>query len=524
MGHQEFTRLPLLLSTALFTGCVEYELDAQDRVDSFQQVDMKALDLLVVLDNSISMVDEQAHLADNFDALIDAFEAGSVDWRLMVTTTETGHSAFRGRLAGRQDELRLTREDGLALGEIIWDRSFAPDVAWQLDGLPGADPADPTAWCASGQAYAGGLGSPGEWNPGCDGSPPSPPLSTEDLGPRQPEVGELVVSEVMALTDGLDPACEWFELTSLASDSLDLSGLEIADDGRDRIVFPQGVEIGPFQPLVVGRSTDALDRCGTPVDLAFPEGFVLADGRLWVDGDTPDPGERFADLVSVGQGSTGLEMGLQAATLTMMEPHYSLENDSFLRDEANLAILFVSDEDDMSPDPVAELVDKLMGAKGTAGYREPGKVNLLAVTGLEAPDVEGGASCTGQGGDAEWGERYLLATELNGGASASICDDFFDVVSTLNLTRTELRQDFELTGLPNVDSIEAGIYWSPQDTEALEVLTLDADFTLELDESGATPVVHLLFDEEHAPPLGTELRVAYTLQPNGTDLREEISP
>jgi hypothetical protein len=76
------------------------------RVDSLCQLPVSSIDILFVVDNSRSMVEEQAALADNFDrflSLVDpdpdaAGEEGEVDYRIAVTTTDA--LAGRGELVG----------------------------------------------------------------------------------------------------------------------------------------------------------------------------------------------------------------------------------------------------------------------------------------------------------------------------------------------------------------------------------------------------------------------------------------
>lgn len=506
------------------SGCVEYTLRDYDRVDVFRQSELNAVDLLLVVDNSLSMLDHHAHIAENFDAMVYEFEQGNVDWRLLVTTTETSLDTYKGRLAGTTDELLLTRADGELISELRWDRAFTADVAWQLDGGAYAAEAAAEDWCEAEQRYGGGAGTPGGWNPGCDGSTYAAPAAGADDGPREPEPGELVVTEVMALTGALDSECEWLELTNLTDDTLALDGLTLTDAGQDGVELPSGLEIAPYQALVVGRSAEAESACGTPVDLAFPTGLVLADGTRWVEADTPDAEERFGDLVAVGAGSLGLEMGLQAATLALSEPYYTEQNGAFLREEASLSVLFVSDEDDMSPLPVRDYVTDLMGAKGYDGYRVPGWVNLIAVTGVDEPPAPGEPSCSSEAGDAAWGLRYLEAAALNGGTAASICDNFHDLVSTLGLTRTDLLQDFVLTGLPKVDSVVVELH---EDADAAEdgegrLLVRDQDYRLTLEDADADPRVYLRFDETQTPPAGSALSVRYTLLPGTADIRDEF--
>ncbi len=59
------------------------------RRDSWEQVRRNQAELLFVVDNSQSMLDEQAHLGDNFQPMLDGMLAADVTWRISVTTAST---------------------------------------------------------------------------------------------------------------------------------------------------------------------------------------------------------------------------------------------------------------------------------------------------------------------------------------------------------------------------------------------------------------------------------------------------
>jgi hypothetical protein len=81
-------------------------------VDSLCQLPVSSIDILFVIDNSRSMVEEQRALADNFDrflSLVDpdpntAGEEGEVDYRIAVTTTDA--LVGRGALVGDPQVIR----------------------------------------------------------------------------------------------------------------------------------------------------------------------------------------------------------------------------------------------------------------------------------------------------------------------------------------------------------------------------------------------------------------------------------
>jgi hypothetical protein len=93
-------RLPWLCLAGL-AACSSVEPDAEDSehyIEGFVQLQYEKphnVDILIVLDNSSSMAQEQALLANNLAPLIDVLEHDSVeaDYRIAITTTDAGHPA-----------------------------------------------------------------------------------------------------------------------------------------------------------------------------------------------------------------------------------------------------------------------------------------------------------------------------------------------------------------------------------------------------------------------------------------------
>ncbi len=81
-------RLGLAGLLALLMGCSEYSYTSEVQIDTFQQVRRNTVDILMVVDNSCSMAEEQDKLAANFPAFIEVFDGVDVDWQIAVTTTD----------------------------------------------------------------------------------------------------------------------------------------------------------------------------------------------------------------------------------------------------------------------------------------------------------------------------------------------------------------------------------------------------------------------------------------------------
>jgi hypothetical protein len=83
-------------------GCLRVAPSPEDELEHYsegfaelQHTKLKKVDILIVLDNSSSMADQQALLAANLGSFIDVLEAEDVDadYRIAITTTDAGHPA-----------------------------------------------------------------------------------------------------------------------------------------------------------------------------------------------------------------------------------------------------------------------------------------------------------------------------------------------------------------------------------------------------------------------------------------------
>ncbi len=507
-----------LVALTLLSGCVsDYDLYLDTNVDVFRQELRKEVDLLIVIDNSGSMIEEQDNLARNFGALIDTFAEAEVDWQIGVTTTDTEPDGpYRGLLIGGDDEIILSGPSG-EIDRVEYDRTwmFTEGTSIQLDPahFDRVSNDNRDHWCASQEEYtADSYGSPGQRNVACDGSPVDDPTPGADEGPRTPRYGDLIISEIMAESTGVDSQCEWFEITSLSDDTLDITGSWLEDSGRNDVELGSGT-VAPHGTLVVGRKLE--DNCGVPVDVAVGSDFVLNDDQRVIDIDTEDGPQIFAEMVAQGVTGTGIEMGLEGARLIFTEPYWTEQNapSGFLREEAVLAMLFVSDEDDLSPYGVSDYLRYFQGLKGDQGYRDSNRVVLSAVVGSDKPPRDDLPSCETENGAAWYGHRYLEVAGATGGLVESICQpDFAPIVERLGLTLSGLELDFALSDLPRLDTLEVNTYSDDTEDSLLAHLVRDVDFTYVSDGN------HIHFDEDQVPAAGVYIVAEYEVQPTGTQL------
>lgn len=124
---------------------------------------------------------------------------------------------------------------------------------------------------------------------------------------------------------------------------------------------------------------------------------------------------RVAELeAAINQGTNGSpdEQGLLAAAQAVSDPTLLAgSNANFLRPNAELVVLILSDEPDFSPLPVATYVDQMRNRP--VGL--PNALRIYTITG-------GLTGCTGPGGNADIAVRYVEAANSTGGFDRSICD------------------------------------------------------------------------------------------------------
>ena len=133
------------------------------------------------------------------------------------------------------------------------------------------------------------------------------------------------------------------------------------------------------------------------------------------------------------------EEGMQAMRLALSEPLVSGSNAGFLRDDANLAVLFVSEEDDHSGFPVGDFLDFLTGLKGLGGA----KANALVDINDQCTDTSGIAT------------RYMELVGATGGISSSICGgNWAGVFANMAAQAFTERTAFTLSQTPDGTGME----------------------------------------------------------------------
>lgn len=215
----------------------------------------------------------------------------------------------------------------------------------------------------------------------------------------------------------------------------------------------------------------------------------------------------FPERVLVGIDGSGREKGIEAASwaLSALMTSEGSANEGFLRPEANLLAVFVSDEDDCSDEgalegeenkacylnqeklvPVADYVTEFRDLK-----EDRNRVRIGAIVGPET-DV----SCN----ETVPGTRYIALARYTGGLVGDICDqDWSGILYDLGLNATGINTSFQLSHGARPETLVVRI-------EDVEVAEGQRDGWT-YDE--LTYVI--TFHGEAIPPRGSVITVEYTI-------------
>lgn len=222
----------------------------------------------------------------------------------------------------------------------------------------------------------------------------------------QPEVSDH--ADVLFVVD--DSASMAEEQGRLAS-NFDVFATALADSYAD------------FQIAVTTTDPDRLGQLSGPI----------------LDSDTSGLEDAFSQAVTVGTDGSRDERGFRAA-LAALE-----DNPGLVRSNSRVHVIFLSDEDDHSPEPVADFVDDLTWF-GEADFRAHGIVGDLPY------------GCASGQSAASAGTRYVEAIELTEGFRDSICvDDYSEILQRIALQVIGWNDTFVLARLPDPATLKVWV-------------------------------------------------------------------
>jgi hypothetical protein len=224
----------------------------------------------------------------------------------------------------------------------------------------------------------------------------------------------------------------------------------------------------------------------------------LIDGPRVITPEHPDPVEAFRSHVDIETTRLREEQGFAASLAALTEPHISGPNAGFLRDDADLAIVIFSDEDDLSLGEPDYFVRRFQALKGPGNER---RISVSVIIG-DVPD-----GCTPPGDEHLWrshaspGFRYEHVAAHTGGLVESICTvDFTDSLVRLGLRFAGLRKIFPLSAEPDPATITVEVDDSPIARDPVNGWLYEA----------VTRSVQ--FAGRYVPPPGSHVRIRYDLE------------
>ena len=224
-----------------------------------------------------------------------------------------------------------------------------------------------------------------------------------------------------------------------------------------------------FKQFINGASTWNNDyHVGvTTTDVDATGGKLVGDPRYVTNSNWQD----FESNVKVGSTGSGTEQGLVAAQLALSLPNIADSsvacgsdgdcspevcvdgfcggaNRGFMRKDASLEVVFVSDEEDQSP---ADLNFYINFFKSLKGFFNDNLIHIHAIVG-----PPGG--CSSSSGDASAGHRYMDAASATGGNIISICEaDFAAGLASIGEIAFGLKVQFFLTRVADPPTIEVRV-------------------------------------------------------------------
>ncbi|MED5373235.1 MAG: lamin tail domain-containing protein [Myxococcota bacterium] len=155
-----------------------------------------------------------------------------------------------------------------------------------------------------------------------DTGDPGPPVGSKD-NPKVPEVGEVVITEIMVHPlESSDADGEWVELESTSEDWLTLSGCTLRDEGSDKSTLSasvsDGLRLKPGARVVLCANDDTWDNGNVDCEGRFdPSKFSMGSGAdevLLVCGSVGVDRVRYPSGWAAQGASMGVDGGKVSAT------------------------------------------------------------------------------------------------------------------------------------------------------------------------------------------------------------------
>ena len=295
--------------------------------------------------------------------------------------------------------------------------------------------------------------------------------------------------------------------------------LWVVDNSRSMTEEQQAVATSA-QQFVTGLETSGMDfHLGvitTDVDATNLDAGVLLGSPSYLENATANYVTAFQQRVQVSTGGSDQEKGLQAAITALTPPLTNSRNIGFLRPDAMLSIIVLSDENDCSDfgalgsgadgescytdsdklTPVSDLADLIRTVKD-----DPSRIT---VSGIIGPPTA--SACV----DTVPGHRYEIAISSFAGIEADICEtDYAGIMERLGLIATGVMDTFPLSYVPDPDTIEVAV--KPAEAPEYAIPNNEVDGWTYLDDPAAP---RIQFHSTAIPERGALVSVTYEVAGN----------
>lgn len=226
---------------------------------------------------------------------------------------------------------------------------------------------------------------------------------------------------------------------------------------------------------------------------AYPDAGFLVDDRI-ITPNTTDADDVFDDLVRVGICGSGYEEGLEAARMALTPEQLAGPNLGLIRPDASLSIVFVSDEQDSSFEPVHHYTNAFYEVKG---HRSRDVFNASALVVTDTDD------CLLPTAGSSVGSRYMAIAEQTGGVISNLCNTNFALAMTeISFNASRLQDTYVLSDLPDPASLQVSV-------EDRVVPCADGEWSYELRDDNGVSKAAIVFTREDMPRPGEQIAVRY---------------
>ncbi|MGE3611313.1 MAG: hypothetical protein AB7I27_17095 [Bacteriovoracaceae bacterium] len=245
-------------------------------------------------------------------------------------------------------------------------------------------------------------------------------------------------------TIGLESKCKREKFTQASKAKLDI--LWIVDNSRsmDDEQNALGVNFNSFIHNFIQKDVDFKMAITTTDTRAEYKGLMVNGSAAKLTSAAAKSNQDqfmndFKNLIKVGTSGSSYEKGLEASEGFMQR--YSA---SFLRPDAYLAVVIISDEEDQSAKSVSFYSDYLKSFKANSGL-----VKVYSIVDVTNSNIGSGIT-TGH-------ERYAEASRNTAGLISDIRDDFANVLDSMGDSLINLMDSFALSNEPDVSTIKVYI-------------------------------------------------------------------